>query len=96
MQIQLDLIEPPQSKIEAQLSHMQSQISAMKDSMDRVRRRLFAQMSEIQKMCLLLQSENMDLKSKIDEKKKIDWIYGENGNLFETPRSQKEISIRTA
>ena len=60
------------------LSCMQAQIDAIAVSSGKVRRRMFAELGEIKKLCQLLAIENEMLKDMLREKnsKKIEWQYG--------------------
>lgn len=82
IQLEFNLINESESDIK--LSCMQKQIDEMKESMGKVRRKLFSQMGEIQKLCLSLKTENEDLRSQLKELKneKAQWIYNEKDSLF--------------
>lgn len=83
--IQLELNIKNESEEDVKLSAMQKQIDAMSDSMGKVRRKLFAEVSEMKKQVATLQSENQLLKDILRDLKneKTQWSYGENGFLFD-------------
>ncbi len=58
------------------LSMMQRQIDEAVTSMDKVRRRLFSEITEVKRICADLQAENAELKSKLQE------IYDEERSPF--------------
>lgn len=82
--IQLELKLDDKTDLETKVRHMELQVAAMEESMGKVRRKLFAQMGEIQKLCVALYAENQHLKSIVTGKDsdKVEWIYGQNGCLF--------------
>jgi hypothetical protein len=73
------------------LDEMQKQLDQMDESMGKVRRRLFSELSQVKKLYEELQSENEILKSMIKEKKneKTQWTYGQEGYLFYVSEHQK-------
>ncbi len=68
---------------------MQKQLESMNESLGKVRRKLFSEMSELKKICHKLECENVDLKNQLKELKneKTDWSYKEGDCLF----SMREI-----
>jgi hypothetical protein len=93
MEIQLEL---PMAQSQGPMAEMQVQIDAMAESMGKVRRKLFAKMSELERAYLSIEAENHDLKCAIRDIRgdKMEWLYCQNGSLFEEP--QKSISMRSA
>ena len=83
--IQLELNMNDANQDEIKIDFMQKQITAMEESMGKVRRKLFSQMGEMQKLCLELKIENETLRNMMKEIKneKIKWIYGERDYLFD-------------
>ena len=86
--IQLELNLKDESEVDVKLNIMNTQISSIDESMGKVRRKLFSQVGEIQKMCLELKKENELLKQAIMEMKneKTDWTFGQEGTLFDVPQ----------
>lgn len=80
MQLQLPLDD---TDTDNKLAGMQSQIDAIAVSSGKVRRRMFAELGELKKLCQLLAIENEMLKDMLREKKHkhIEWTYGD-GDLF--------------
>ncbi len=83
MQLELNLENKSDSDI--QISNMQKQIDEAIESMGKVRRKLFSQISELKKEILEIKIENEHLKEKIriirDEK--IEWEYKKTDCLFD-------------
>lgn len=70
---------------ERRLLMMQDQIDNMSESMRKVRKKLFGDMSELKKDLSKLKIENEFLTDKLyemDKKKKEEWVYNEGGYLF--------------
>jgi ABC-type phosphate transport system auxiliary subunit len=83
-ELQLELNIFNKSPEELRFLEMQQQIDAMCESMGKVRRKLFAEMTEMKKQYTSLQNENAELRSALRHLKgdKFEWTYQENGNLF--------------
>ncbi len=83
MQLELNLQE--KSLHQMTLDSMQKQIELMHESMHKVRRKLFGEMSELKKLCASLSQENEMLKSQISElvPPKTEWLYQTEEALFE-------------
>ncbi|MFI5420119.1 MAG: hypothetical protein ACHQ1H_04050 [Nitrososphaerales archaeon] len=62
MEIQLEFNFDNKTPDELRLSLMQAQIDQMGDSMGKVRRKMFAELGEMKKVCAVLQQENDELK----------------------------------
>jgi hypothetical protein len=82
-QLEFNITNDPEA--EFKLACMQKQIDDMSVSVGKVRRRMFAELSEVKKLVSLLQIENESLKQmmKADKNEKIEWVYGEGGCLFD-------------
>lgn len=93
--IQLEFNLENRSEEEMHLYMMQKQIDEMCQSMNKVRKKLFAEVGEMKKLCDRLQKENMDLKDALKELKnepqKTNWIYGQNGRFFDVSEPQEAI-----
>ena len=91
MSTQLELNLEGKSDEEMQLYTMQKQLDDMIESMGKVRRRLFSEISEMKKICLNLQQENENLKNILNELNdgKTEWNYQKNGYLFDVREYQK-------
>lgn len=89
-EIQLELNVENRSESEIKLDMMQKQIEAIADSTGKVRRKLFAEMTEIKKACLALRLENQDLKDKLrsSSNEKVEWLYAKDEHLFILKESQ--------
>lgn len=85
MATQLEFNIEDKSLEEMKFYYMQKQIDAMVDSMGKVRRKLFSEMTEFKKIFYELKKENEELKSQLNilNNKKTEWSYSQNGNLFE-------------
>jgi hypothetical protein len=77
MAIQLEFNIDDQSELEIKLGHMQKKLDEMVESMGKVRRKLFSEMTEIKK-------QNLVLKLKLEEITHVNptWIYGQSDSLF--------------
>ncbi len=84
-EIQLELNIENNSLIDSRLHELQLQIDAINASMSKVRKKLFAQVSELQKTCMSLELQNQDLVRKLRElsQEKEEWKYLEGDNLFQ-------------
>lgn len=91
--VQLELNLESRSSHEMQLSLMQKQIDQMCDSMGKVRRKLFSEMSEMKKLFAQLEEENFNLKTTLKELKneRTEWTYGQNGCLFDVREHQEAV-----
>ena len=78
MAIQLEFNIADESEIEIKLGYMQKKLDEMADSMGKVRRKLFSEMTEIKK-------ENIRLKQIVEgmQSEKITWQYGQGNCLFD-------------
>lgn len=83
--VQLEFNIGNEKEEDIKLSLMQKQIDEMNESMGKVRRRLFSEVSEAKKLISALQIENQILKKYIMEIKneKTEWAYGQGGYLFD-------------
>ncbi len=70
---------------DVRFSNMKKQIDALNDSMGKVRRKLFAELTEIKKLYTALKIENESMRSILSEMnhEKTQWAYGQNGCLFD-------------
>lgn len=80
MQLQLDIYSK-----QPEFFFLQQQVDAQAKSLDKMRKKLFAEISALKKNQLELNQENTALKNKLYEhtRKKTDWIYGQNDRLFD-------------
>lgn len=83
MQLKLDIYNQ-----NTEISFLQQQIDAINESQSKIRKKLFAEITALKKSIFLIQSENVELKEKIYENEKVDWIYGQNGCLFDVSANQ--------
>jgi len=91
--IQLEFNIENKSSQDRQLSDMQKQINQISESMGKVRRKIFSEVSEVKKLCAELKKENEQLKSMLKEStnEKIEWTYGQGGCLFDVQDSKRSI-----
>lgn len=68
-------------------------VDALCDSMGKVRRKLFAENTEMRKICAELKRENEDIKKLLAELKneKVEWEYKKGDYLFNV-REHKEVA----
>jgi hypothetical protein len=91
MGIQLEFNFYGESAENRRFAQMEEQIREIKESTDKVRRKLFSDMSELKKALFYLKCENHELKQKINNilGEKAEWNYLCNENLFELVEKQK-------
>lgn len=82
MQLQLDIYTQ-----NSDLFLLQQQIDAQVEAVRKLRKKLFAELSTLKKSHSELHQENIKLKEIVYElaNKKTDWIYRQNGCLFDVP-----------
>lgn len=85
MQLEFNLKD--ESDVDVKLNIMSSHIASIDESMGKVRRKLFSQVCELNKLYLELKNENELLKQAIRELKneRTDWTFGQKGTLFDVP-----------
>ena len=73
---------------------LQKQLDELTNSLGRVRKKLFAELSEVKSMCSKLNQENEELKSLLEEMKdeKTEWTYREGDHLFRVRESKKNMA----
>jgi regulator of replication initiation timing len=83
---QLELNLEDMNGEDMKLHHMQKQLDAMNESMGKVRRKLFSELTEMKKLLGLMCQENESLKISVHNLKqeKQEWIYGHDDFLFKT------------
>ena len=81
--IQMELNLQEKSLDEMNLFSMQKQIELMHESMHKVRKKLFGELSELKKLYAQIKEENDALKSKINPPKQTEWNYQKEGVLFD-------------
>lgn len=91
MEMELNLKN--ESGHDLQLNQMQQQIDALNQSMGKVRRRLFAEISDLKNICQILKIENEELKSRLRREKneKLEWVYGDGESLFTLKEYQASV-----
>lgn len=84
MSVQLEFNLDNKSPEEVKEAIMQKQIDEACESMDKVRRKLFAELGQLKKEWAQLKQENEELKKDMGvlKNQKIEWTYGQNGLLF--------------
>jgi Tfp pilus assembly protein PilO len=75
--LQLEFNFENKAEIEVELEYMRKQIAEMHESMGKVRRKMFAELGELKKLCSGLKDELADLKVE-----NIEFTYGQEGSLF--------------
>ena len=85
-EIQLEFNIDEKSDVELKLGYMQKKLEEMHESMGKVRRKLFSEMTEIKK-------ENLRMKQIIEDlsNEKITWVYGEGDSLFNVSKHKEAI-----
>ncbi len=82
--IQLEFNIGEENEVDARISFLQKQIDSMNESMGKVRRKLFSQVTQLEKLCKELKLENKELKKVVLGKhnEPIEWEYGQGEHLF--------------
>ena len=80
--IQLEFNLDNESENEIRFSMMQKQINEMSDSMGKVRRKLFSEMSECKRLYVEIKQENEKLKRDL-KNQKTEWVYLQNDLLVD-------------
>jgi hypothetical protein len=80
--IQLEFDIENKCDVERKIDYMEKHIAALDNSLTSVRKRLFAEVNQLRKMCDKLNRENHDLRYKIVGEK-IEWNYESDEVLFE-------------
>lgn len=81
--IQLEFNIDNKTPAEMEIQYMKQLLTEMNDSMGKVRRKLFADMGELKKICHDLKTENLALKTALEGSKQIDWTYDKPEYLFD-------------
>lgn len=91
MAVQLEFNIDNKSSQEMSLDAMQKQIDQMSVSMDKVRRKLFAELGEMKRLYADLQKQNEELKNILRNTsyEKTQWSYGQKGCLFDVQESER-------
>jgi hypothetical protein len=89
IQLQFNFEEKTEEELKFDL--LQNQIDLMNTSMEKVRKKLFAEISILKKLCTSLSEENKELKSILSEEKdgKTLFTYGEKHSLFDVQKHQE-------
>lgn len=84
-EIQLELNIDNFSRDDLRLQEMQKQIDSVCESMGKVRRKLFSEMSEMKKIISELQTQNIELREKLRQmsNERVDWDYRKEDCLFD-------------
>jgi len=85
MELQFNLNLDDKTEVEIKLDILQKQIDAIEESTGKVRRKLFAELGELKKICGSLQIENETLKSELLAVKNVknDWQYLQSYTLVD-------------
>lgn len=83
---QLELNLEDKNNEDLKLFHMQKQLDAMNESMGKVRRKLFSELTEMKKLLGLITQENESLKVTVHklQNQKQEWAYTQDDFLFKT------------
>lgn len=94
IEIQLELNIENKDPKDFQLDCMQKQIDLMNESMGKVRKKLFSEISEMKKLYLNLHKENEELKTIIRKinHEKTEWVYTQGDYLFDVREYQAAAS----
>ncbi len=80
---QLEFNMDNKTPAEMEMHYMKKQLLDMTESMGKVRRKLFAELTELRKLCDEIQKENLSLKTILIGKHKIEWDYNKPEYLFD-------------
>jgi len=90
--IQLEFNIGNNTESELKFMEMQKKIDAMHESMNKVRKKLFAKIGEVEKICFRLQEENMHLKTILGQKNETIYTYEKEGCLFDVSECKEVAS----
>lgn len=84
-EIQLEFNLNDASETDVKLAYMQKQLNEIAESMGKVRRKMFAELSEMKKILTDIKNENEQLRNQIKDFKneKTDWDYCKGEYLFQ-------------
>lgn len=88
-EIQLELNLEDKTSDEMKIYLMQKKIDEFCDSMGKVRRKVFAELGDVKKICVEIQKENLALKETLRKMsgQTDEWVYLQNGWLFDLKAS---------
>lgn len=89
MQLELNIESKSEEELKSEI--MQKQIDALSESLTKVRKKLFAEVGALKKLCGELHQANEILKTSIErvDPEKIQWVYGEGESLFQVVEAQE-------
>lgn len=92
--IQLEFNLSNESDSEIRMGYIEKHLAEIQISMEKVRKRLFAEVGELKKICSSLQNENQELKKTIQgmkvEEAQTEWVYLQGDRLFDVPEYRKK------
>lgn len=79
------------SETDVKFSNMQKQIDGACESMNKVRKKLFAENGEMKKLYQKLTNEMEDLREQVRrlQSEKVEWVYGTGDCLFDVRESKQ-------
>lgn len=89
--IQLEFNFEEREETDERIPFMQLQINAMNESMGKMRRRMFAELSAIKKQVNELENENTSLKEALFQDDVTIWDYEKKNCLFDVRKYQGEV-----
>lgn len=83
--LQLDLDLKVKMSPEEKIEYLEERIEQMTTSLEKVRKNLFAKISDLHKLCSKVVEENEELKTHLSRAgyENTEWLYNQNGLLFE-------------
>jgi len=93
MSIQMEFSTQNGTELEQKLALLNKRLDDMHESLHKQRKKLFAEMCYLKKLCGSLEIENRELQAKIREvaDEKIEWEYGRGDCLFDVAEHRKTI-----
>lgn len=82
IQLEFNIID--ENEDDVKISFLQKQIDKLNESMGKIRKKLFSQVTQLERLCFELKLENQELRKVIQCKQHeiIKWEYGQGEHLF--------------
>lgn len=82
--IQLEFPIKDETDVEIKINYVQKENALLRESLRKIQKRLFAEVSDLRKLCIMEMQEKEELKSLVRKmiNEKAEWLYGEANCLF--------------
>lgn len=85
MTLQLEMNLEDRNTEEMRIYHLQKQLDSISESLGKVRRKMFCEITEVKRICSKVMQENEELRSlinRLNDAKK-EWVYTQDDFLFQ-------------